>query len=322
LILATQKPTVDVITGLIKSNLPARIAFQVASKTDSRVVLDENGADKLLGNGDMLFLGPGTSILSRGQGTYLSDDEIESIVDSCAMAGKQDFITELVNLKVKDDSGNEGGGQGDGHGDDLYESAVEAVIREQRGSVSMLQRIFKIGYGRAARLIDFMAEDGVVGPYNGKIREVVMTLDQWRQRSGQGTDDSEPAPPPRASAPPREASESPPARRIAPSIVYHDDPADEDTQGLDLDPVAPTNADATPADRRSEREHSERGQSEKPRSAKVRSEKDPGASERLQRTRDTSGDGSRDEQKRVAADEPVSHWSDAMDDDVEWEDVE
>ncbi len=322
LILATQKPTVDVITGLIKSNLPARIAFQVASKTDSRVVLDENGADKLLGNGDMLFLGPGTSILSRGQGTYLSDDEIESIVDSCAMAGKQDFITELVNLKVKDDSGNEGGGQGDGHGDDLYESAVEAVIREQRGSVSMLQRIFKIGYGRAARLIDFMAEDGVVGPYNGKIREVVMTLDQWRQRSGQGTDDSEPAPPPRASAPPREASESPPARRIAPSIVYHDDPADEDTQGLDLDPVAPTNAEATPADRRSEREHSERGQSEKPRSAKVRSEKDPGASERLQRTRDTSGDGSRDEQKRVAADEPVSHWSDAMDDDVEWEDVE
>jgi hypothetical protein len=201
----------------------------------------------------------------------------------------------------------------------------------------MLQRIFKIGYGRAARLIDFMAEDGVVGPYNGKIREVVMTLDQWRQRSGQGTDDSEPAPPPRASAPPREASESPPARRIAPSIVYHDDPADEDMQGLDLDPVAPTNADATPADRRSEREHSERGQSErgqsergqsergqseKPRSAKVRGEKDPGASERLQRTRDTSGDGSRDGQKRVAADEPISHWSEAMDDDVEWEDVE
>lgn len=327
LILATQKPTVDVITGLIKSNLPARIAFQVASKTDSRVVLDENGADKLLGNGDMLFLGPGTSILSRGQGTYLSDDEIESIVDSCAMAGKQDFITELVNLKVKDDSGNEGGGQGDSHGDDLYESAVEAVIRERRGSVSMLQRIFKIGYGRAARLIDFMAEDGVVGPYNGKIREVVMTLDQWRQRSGQGGEDNEPSPPPRASTPTREVPEAPPARRSAPSIVYHDDPADEEPENLDLDPVALTNADETPADRRSEQEPSERepreqGRSEKPRSTKVRGEKDLGASERVQRTRDTSGDGSRDGQRRGAADEPASHWSEAMDDDVEWEDVE
>lgn len=226
LILATQKPTVDVITGLIKSNLPARIAFQVASKTDSRVVLDENGADKLLGNGDMLFLGPGTSILSRGQGTYLSDDEIESIVESCAMAGKQDFITELVNLKVKDENGNEGGGQGDNHGDDLYESAVEAVIREQRGSVSMLQRIFKIGYGRAARLIDFMAEDGVVGPYNGKIREVVMTMEQWRRKSGGSLDDLEPTATAPATSVTNHAVAEPPRR---PTVIhYHDDPDDED----------------------------------------------------------------------------------------------
>jgi S-DNA-T family DNA segregation ATPase FtsK/SpoIIIE len=232
LILATQKPTVDVITGLIKSNLPARIAFQVASKTDSRVVLDENGADKLLGNGDMLFLGPGTSILSRGQGTYLSDDEIESIVDSCAMAGKQDFITELVNLKVKDDSSDDGGGSGDNHGDDLYESAVEAVIREQRGSVSMLQRIFKIGYGRAARLIDFMAEDGVVGPYNGKIREVVMTIDQWRKKSGQAAEGPDDSPPPaRATMTNHAHVDSPPARRSA-EIVYHDDEEDDDESGI------------------------------------------------------------------------------------------
>ncbi len=193
LILATQKPTVDVITGLIKSNLPARIAFQVASKTDSRVVLDENGADKLLGNGDMLFLGPGTSILTRGQGTFLSDDEIDAIVESCAASGKQNFVTELVNLKVAEEKSSEGVAINN-HGDDLYDSAVEAVIREQRGSVSMLQRIFKIGYGRAARLIDYMAEDGVVGPYNGKIREVVMTIEQWHAKTGEADDEPVPAP--------------------------------------------------------------------------------------------------------------------------------
>ena len=100
LILATQKPTVDVITGLIKSNLPARISFQVASRTDSRVVLDEMGADKLLGNGDMLFLWPGTSKLLRGQGTYLSDDEIDAVTDACSQ-GEQEFVNELMNLKIK-----------------------------------------------------------------------------------------------------------------------------------------------------------------------------------------------------------------------------
>src|SRR5690606_26099584 len=104
LILATQKPTVDVISGLIKSSLAAWIAFQVASRTDSRVVLDEMGADKLLGNGDMLFLWPGTSTLLRGQGTYLSDDEIERIVDFVS-TGEQDFVHELVNIKVKDAEG-------------------------------------------------------------------------------------------------------------------------------------------------------------------------------------------------------------------------
>ena len=100
LILATQKPTVDVITGLIKSNLPARISFQVASRIDSRVVLDEMGAEKLLGNGDMLFLWPGTSTLLRGQGTYLSDDEINAIVDTVS-TGEQNFVNELVNMKVE-----------------------------------------------------------------------------------------------------------------------------------------------------------------------------------------------------------------------------
>lgn len=182
LILATQKPTVDVITGLIKSNLPARISFQVASRTDSRVVLDEMGADKLLGNGDMLFLWPGTSQLLRGQGTYLSDDEINAIVDHCSMGGVQNFVQELVQLKVNKDEG-EGVKPGSfKKRDDLYEAAVDIVVREGRGSCSLLQRALGVGYGRAARLIDFMAEDGIVGEYNGsQAREVQISVQQWEE---------------------------------------------------------------------------------------------------------------------------------------------
>ena len=166
LILATQKPTVDVITGLIKSNLPARIAFQVASRTDSRVVLDEMGADKLLGNGDMLFLLPGTSTLLRGQGTYLSDDEITRVVDFVGTDDPQ-FAGELMQLKTKDEQEARRRGGNFQSRDELYEAAVDIVVRERRGSVSLLQRALGIGYGRAARLIDFMAEDGIVGQYNG-----------------------------------------------------------------------------------------------------------------------------------------------------------
>jgi len=182
LILATQKPTVDVITGLIKSNLPARISFQVASKVDSRVVLDAQGAEKLLGMGDMLFLWPGTSTLLRGQGTYLSDPEIHSITDVCS-TGEQNFVHELVNIKVKEEDEEEGD---DGtpkkleNRDPLYKQAITIVVQEQRGSCSLLQRAMGIGYGRAARLIDFMAEDGYVGTYNGsKAREVMLTEEQW-----------------------------------------------------------------------------------------------------------------------------------------------
>ena len=178
LILATQKPTVDVITGLIKSNLPARISFQVASRTDSRVVLDEMGADRLLGNGDMLFLWPGTSTLLRGQGTYLTDEEIESVVDSVS-TGEQNFVNELVNLKVEDE--DEGAARGPlKKRDELYEAAVDVVVREGRGSVSLLQRNLGIGYGRAARLIDYMAEDGIVGEYAGsQAREVMISVAEW-----------------------------------------------------------------------------------------------------------------------------------------------
>ena len=176
LILATQKPTVDVITGLIKSNLPARIAFQVASRTDSRVVLDEMGADKLLGNGDMLFLSPGTSTLMRGQGTFLGDDEINAVVAE-ASQGEQNFVKELVHMKVEDPESKSGPGGKIKNRDDLYEQAIGVIIEKGRGSCSLLQRALGIGYGRAARLIDFMAEDGIVGPYAGsQAREVLMTM--------------------------------------------------------------------------------------------------------------------------------------------------
>jgi S-DNA-T family DNA segregation ATPase FtsK/SpoIIIE len=183
LILATQKPTVDVITGLIKSNLPARISFQVASRIDSRVVLDEMGAERLLGNGDMLFLWPGTSTLLRGQGTYVSDDEINAIVATVS-TGEQNFVNELVNMQVEPE------GEGTLPGqlrkrDELYESAIDIVLREGRGSVSLLQRALGIGYGRAARLVDFMAEDGIVGEYNGsQAREVLWSLADWEKMQG------------------------------------------------------------------------------------------------------------------------------------------
>lgn len=214
LILATQKPTVDVITGLIKSNLPARISFQVASRTDSRVVLDEMGADKLLGNGDMLFLWPGTSTLLRGQGTYLSDEEINRVVDEIS-TGEPNYVHELVNLKPAAPEGEEGIDLK--KRDELYESAVDIVVREGRGSVSLLQRTLGVGYGRAARLIDFMAEDNIVGPYNGsQAREVMISIADWERMQG-ATSGSE------------SENENPPAKRprsnkIIPSESWHEEP--------------------------------------------------------------------------------------------------
>jgi DNA segregation ATPase FtsK/SpoIIIE, S-DNA-T family len=198
LVLATQKPTVDVITGLIKSNLPARICFQVASRTDSRVVLDEMGADKLLGNGDMLFLWPGTSTLLRGQGTYLSDDEINRVIDAVATTEPQ-FVKELVQLKTASVEGESAGGvKKFADRDELYEAAIDVVVREGRGSVSLLQRALGIGYGRAARLIDFMAEDCIVGQYNGsQAREVIISLEQWAEMSGAGSVKVAPVEPPK-----------------------------------------------------------------------------------------------------------------------------
>ncbi|MGL4941860.1 MAG: DNA translocase FtsK 4TM domain-containing protein [Thermoguttaceae bacterium] len=181
LVLATQKPTVDIITGLIKSNLPARIAFQVASRTDSQVVLDRNGAEKLLGNGDMLFLQPGTSLVERGQGTYVSDEDIERVIELVSLV-PQEFAAELVALEV--DAQEAAVPPPKETRDAIYEQAVECIINEGKGSVSLLQRKLEIGYGRAARIIDAMETDGIVGPSQGaQPREVLMTLSQWRYQT-------------------------------------------------------------------------------------------------------------------------------------------
>jgi S-DNA-T family DNA segregation ATPase FtsK/SpoIIIE len=189
LILTTQRPTVDVITGLIKSNLPARICFQVADRSNSRVVLDEMGAEKLLGKGDMLFLQPSTSTIVRAQGTYASDQEIARIVGILEVEDPE-YDSELLNLQNKEEEGPSDI-ESLRKRDPLYEQAIEIVIREGRGSVSLLQRALGIGYGRAARLIDFMAEDGIVGTYNGaQAREVLFSPEQWESfRNGE-----EPAP--------------------------------------------------------------------------------------------------------------------------------
>ena len=160
LVLATQKPTVDVITGLIKSNLPARVSFQVASKMDSRVVLDESGAERLLGCGDMLYLAPGTSTLTRAQGTYVSDEEINEVIAffSDVEPEYSDELQRIVARSAAAASGEKGEDSGPRQADDLYDDAIDVVVREGRGSCSLLQRCLGIGYGRASRMIDWMAK--------------------------------------------------------------------------------------------------------------------------------------------------------------------
>ncbi|OIJ17894.1 cell division protein FtsK [Anaerobacillus alkalidiazotrophicus] len=168
LIIATQRPSVDVITGVIKANIPSRIAFGVSSQTDSRTILDMGGAEKLLGRGDMLFLPVGASKPVRVQGAFLSDDEVEKIVNFVIAQQKAQYQEDM--MPKEEDQASED------VGDDLYESAVDLVTEMNTASVSMLQRRFRIGYTRAARLIDEMEARGIVGPYEGsKPREVLVS---------------------------------------------------------------------------------------------------------------------------------------------------
>ena len=183
LILATQRPSVDVITGLIKANFPARISFRVASKVDSRTILDANGSESLLGRGDMLYLPAGSSRLHRIHGPLVTEDEIVALCDFWRSQAKAIYNQKLLEAP-KEETSVESGGEGGGEevDDELYQEAVRVVCEMGRASTSTLQRRLRIGYGRAARLIDIMEKDGIVGPADGtKPREVLKKKDWMRE---------------------------------------------------------------------------------------------------------------------------------------------
>jgi S-DNA-T family DNA segregation ATPase FtsK/SpoIIIE len=178
MIIATQRPSVDVITGVIKANFPSRISFKVASKVDSRTVLDINGADKLLGRGDMLFVEPGSSKPIRAQCSLIQDSEIARITDYIKSQGAPQYIEGIMDVMKKPafkkfDK------------DEVYEEAVKLILEGKQASVSILQRRLGLGYTRAARLIDMMEDEGVLGPYQGsKPRDLLMTLEEYQSKNG------------------------------------------------------------------------------------------------------------------------------------------
>jgi S-DNA-T family DNA segregation ATPase FtsK/SpoIIIE len=196
LILATQRPSVNVITGLIKANFPSRIAFRVASKVDSRTILDQNGAEALLGNGDMLFLPPGRSEPMRLQGAYIGTEESERVMDWYVARREQRRAQlqegerpeeDIIALIKAQESEGEGGPRepGDEKRDPLFREAAEVCIQNQGGSTSLLQRRLSIGYGRAARIIDQLHNAGILGPPDGsKPREVLIGFDQVEEYCG------------------------------------------------------------------------------------------------------------------------------------------
>ncbi|STY29081.1 DNA translocase FtsK [Legionella wadsworthii] len=176
MILATQRPSVDVLTGLIKSNIPTRMSFQVSSKIDSRTILDQQGAEQLLGHGDMLYLAPGSGAPLRVHGAFVDDKEVHRIADDWRARGEPDYIEDILKLTA---DGNENGTDEDGQSaeddDPLYDQAVEFVIQTRKASISAVQRRLKIGYNRAARMVEEMERTGIVGPLDGGYRDVLVT---------------------------------------------------------------------------------------------------------------------------------------------------
>jgi S-DNA-T family DNA segregation ATPase FtsK/SpoIIIE len=173
LVLATQRPSVDVVTGLIKANVPTRIAFQVSSRVDSRTVLDQMGAEQLLGQGDMLFLPPGSGFTQRVHGSFVSDEEVGKIVAKLKEGSEPVYVEEITSGDIAIPS--EAGGSVDGVGeeDPLYDDAVSFVTQSRKASISAVQRALRVGYNRAARMIETMEQTGVVSPPDNGKREVL-----------------------------------------------------------------------------------------------------------------------------------------------------
>jgi len=178
LVLATQRPSVDVVTGLIKANFPARISFRVATRVDSRTILDVMGAEHLLGKGDMLFLPPGSSRLIRVHGALVTETEINRVVDCWKQQATPEYdATYLVAPPSEDDEGNLD--DLDGEQDPLYEEAIRVVLEMGKASTSTLQRRLRLGYGRAARILDMMQREGIIGPPDGSKPREVLKRPDW-----------------------------------------------------------------------------------------------------------------------------------------------
>jgi len=192
LVIATQRPSVNVITGIIKANFPSRIAFQVSSKVDSRTIIDMNGAETLLGRGDMLFYHAGAPKPVRIQGAFIDENEVESLADYIREQQKALYIKEDFEVKTQEKSEASGGSASGSSGyteessdEDLYQQALRLVLESNKASVSLIQRRLKIGYARAGRLMDMMEEEGVVGPYQGsKPRSLLVDPSEELSRRG------------------------------------------------------------------------------------------------------------------------------------------
>ena len=183
LIIATQRPSVDVITGVIKANIPSRLAFAVSSGIDSRTILDTTGAEKLLGKGDMLFCPVGMSKPVRIQGAFVTDKEVENIVAFVKQDGHSGYSTEMIE-EITSSTKNLSGGE---NMDEHFEAAIELVVKKEKASVSMLQRHFRIGYNRAANLMEALEDRGIVGPEDGsKPRKVLMSQEEYDEFKEQG----------------------------------------------------------------------------------------------------------------------------------------